>query len=81
MEAAAPPGVSLRGAARRPCPAGLGCAPVAPEEQECPPGEGGLSHGGLLPPLLQRRRRRREGAVVRHQGSAKQVKALPCAVG
>lgn len=73
MEIAAAAVVSLRAAARPPRLAGLGCAAVAPEEQECPAGPGGLPHGGLLPPLLQRRRRRREGAVVRHQGSAKQV--------
>lgn len=73
VEVAAALGFSLRPAARLPCPAGFGCAPVASEEQKCPAGQGGLPHGGLLPPLLQCRRRRREGAVVRHQGSAKQV--------
>lgn len=73
MEAAAAAAVSLRAAARPPRLPGFGCTPVAPEEQECPAGPGGLPHCGLLPPLLQRRRRRREGALVRPQGSAEQV--------
>ena len=76
MEVAASPGVPVRASDRRLGPARAGRAPVAPEQKECPAGEGQPPHGGLFPPLLQRWRWRREGALVCHQGSTEQVNLL-----
>lgn len=74
MEAAAPAVVSVRAAHCGAGAAGVGGSFLAAEQQERSADKGRSSHRGVFPPLLQCWRRGREGAMVRHQGSAEQVK-------